>query len=123
MKCAKLYDKDYRISVSPCGKVFGRRGQRKVFTRQDGYQQFSNKSKIANGGYVKYYVHRLVAEMFVPNPHNKKYVNHIDGNKSNNHYTNLEWVTALENTLHARDTGLISNLPMKGQQGFQYADD
>lgn len=52
-------------------------------------------------------VHRLVANMFVANPYMKPYVNHIDGNKYNNHYTNLEWVTASENNIHAYKNGLI----------------
>lgn len=44
------------------------------------------------------YVHRLVARLFIPNPLNKPCVNHIDNNPSNNHFTNLEWVTMQENT-------------------------
>ena len=53
-------------------------------------------------------VHRLLAMHFIPNPDNKRTVNHIDGNKLNNSIDNLEWATDGENIQHAYDTGLQS---------------
>lgn len=55
------------------------------------------------------YVHRLVALHFIDNPRKVNVVNHIDGVKSNNHWTNLEWVTSSENNSHAVQTGLRNN--------------
>ena len=54
---------------------------------------------------VNVYIHRLVAKAFISNPDNKPEVNHIDLNRSNNHVSNLEWVTTEENYEHARQHG------------------
>ena len=54
-----------------------------------------------------YPVHRLVANTFITNKHNKREVNHIDGNKKNNNVTNLEWATRSENMKHAVNKGLL----------------
>lgn len=54
-------------------------------------------------------LHRLIAQAFIPNPENKKCVNHIDGDKHNNRLDNLEWATHKENTAHAINHGLRSS--------------
>lgn len=53
-----------------------------------------------------YLIHRLVATYFISNPLKLLEVNHKDGNKLNNHYSNLEWCTRSENVNHA----FINNL-------------
>lgn len=61
---------------------------------------------LVNGKAVNYYAHRLVAMTYIPNPDNKRVVNHIDGNKINNKVDNLEWCSYLENHQHAERFGL-----------------
>jgi hypothetical protein len=50
-----------------------------------------------DGSQVKKYVHRLVAEEFIPNPNNLPQINHLDNNPDNNHVSNLEWCTHEQN--------------------------
>ena len=53
------------------------------------------------------YIHRLVAESFLPNDDDLEYVNHKDGNKANNNINNLEWTTHKDNIHHAYHNGLM----------------
>ena len=61
-----------------------------------------------NGKTYYFYAHQLVALKYLPNTENKRCVNHKDGNKKNNHISNLEWCTHQENTDHAILSGLQS---------------
>ena len=89
--------------VSNLGRVKSVNKIRKLHKTQDGYY----KVRLQHGDVDKTCrVHRLVAEAFIPNLHNKETVNHIDGNKENNHVTNLEWNDRHEQLQHAYDLNL-----------------
>lgn len=75
-------------------------GRHTFGSKHDGYRKVLTRER------VKVYVHRLVAEAFIPNPDNLPEVNHIDGNRSNNAVHNLEWVSHADNMRHAYATGL-----------------
>lgn len=62
-------------------------------------------------------VHRLVAETFIPKPLGKYEVNHKDGDKANNHVSNLEWVTRSENIKHAIKSGLKIGINKRDEKG------
>lgn len=85
--------------VSPEGLVFSRRKKRILPQTNNGHGYLSVHTFLDNED-KRYCVHRLVAMCYIPNPLNKKEVNHIDGNKSNNQVSNLEWATKSENAKH-----------------------
>lgn len=81
------------------GVIFGKKGALKPVLTTHGYCNISIKE--LSGKFVSKRIHRLVAKAFIPNPENKPEINHIDGDKTNNHVSNLEWVTSQENQIHA----------------------
>lgn len=86
------------------GVIIGKRGKPlKGHIDRCGYHEVLLSE---NGKTNQYRVHRLVAETFLPNPSNLPCVNHKDGNKLNNHISNLEWCTKSENIKHSYKNGL-----------------
>lgn len=97
---------DSRYAINMVGEVFNLTNGKlmKPSLNAKGYSQVVMVDN--NGNRITRKVHRLVAETFIENPYGKPTVNHIDGNKANNHISNLEWNTYSENQQHAYDTGL-----------------
>lgn len=97
------YDQVY--TINSLGQVYSYRVGRflKPFNSGHGYMKINLRQ---NGKIKSHYVHRLVANAFLPKIVNKTDVNHKDGNKSNNILSNLEWSTRSENIQHAWDKKL-----------------
>lgn len=92
--------RDSNYLVSEDGKIFknGKEVSQSKMTR--GY--LSTSLYLEKGSRAKtFYVHRVVAEVFIPNEFNKPLVNHKNGNKFDNSVSNLEWVTYEENSQHS----------------------
>ncbi len=66
-----------------------------------------------------FWVHQLVAQAYLPNPHGLPFVNHLDGNPANNHASNLEWCTPQRNAQHAFQLGLVALPPQSGERNSQ----
>ena len=105
------------FSVSNKGNFYSKRTHKnlKQFERRNGYMTISTKIGGRNGVTKCFKVHREVANSFLsePSKHQKQwakethykrvYVNHIDGDKANNHVDNLEWCTGSENAVHYQE--------------------
>jgi len=103
-----------------CRKIKGR--IKKLMIDRDGYPVVKLSK---NGKKCHFGVHRLVATAFIENPLELPQVNHKDGIKTNNHSSNLEWVTCSENAIHAFGLGLrksswIGKGSMKGRFGADH---
>ena len=98
--------------ISNDGKVYCNLGKGNR-NRNKRCELYEIKPRLARNGYTRIYmrqtstnkrvdryIHRLVAEHFIPNPENKPCINHKDCNRSNNDFANLEWVTHKENNAY-----------------------
>lgn len=100
----------YQVSshgrVKSCAKEIGYFGSRtrllpeRIMSTRLMYRGYASVHLRHAGERKHIFIHQLVAITFHPNPDGKPYVNHIDRDKTNNHISNLEWVTEKENTAH-----------------------
>lgn len=88
--CRDRYDMSKRIEPKELKHRTLPNGYLRVYMRRDD----DNKR-------VDVYIHRLVGEVFIPNPNNLSEINHKDCNRSNNNVNNLEWVSRKENLEYA----------------------
>ena len=118
-KDIKGYEEHYKISN--LGNVksikFGKISILKTAKNNGGYL-YSTPCK--NGFAKKITIHRLIATHFIPNPENKPCINHKNGIKTDNRIENLEWVTYLENYIHAKKNGLIGKPKWTGKFGYEH---
>lgn len=91
------------VAVAPSGEVFTKRkGRHCGHDSNDGYKMINVDGKVM-------LVHRLVAELFIPNPENLETINHKNGVKHDNRVCNLEWMSLEENIEHAFQENLHNN--------------
>lgn len=108
---------DYKFS--PEGVVvsfkYGKPRLHAIQRRPDGYESFMTSHGPKR---KRLSVHRVIAELFCPRPDGATQVNHKDFNPANNHYTNLEWVTPLQNIRHSSSNGRRMGRPKSISEEF-----
>jgi hypothetical protein len=103
----KIHPDFPNYKIYDTGDIYGGDGKRRKLehTIHDRYRI----DLYHNAKRKRFQVHTLVALLFIPNPENRKEINHKDGNPMNNHVDNLEWSTRSENIQHAYDClGMVS---------------
>lgn len=112
------FEGEYQISN--LGRVkslprFKKRKEEKILKISKGKRGYYSIVLWKNQKSKTFTIHRLIACHFIPNPENKREVNHIDANKLNNNLSNLEWVTPKENSIHAIKSQNV--MKYKGKRG------
>ena len=92
--CRNRYDLSKRTEPRKLNVRYTKNGYGRVYMRRES----TNKREDV-------YIHRIIAELFIPNPNNLPEVNHLDNDRGNNKATNLEWVSRIDNLNYAMTNG------------------
>jgi hypothetical protein len=111
--------RDTPYYVTEDGRIFNSEKELSCSLTNKGYKTFRG---CINGIRKHIVIHRSVAECYIPNPDNLPQVNHIDGDKLNNHISNLEWTTNQKNRDHAVQNELHAKGEMMGNSKFTEED-
>lgn len=95
--CRNRYDLSKRIQPKKLNVRYTKKGYGRVYMRRESTNQREDV-----------YIHRIIAELFIPNPNNLPEVNHLDCNRANNKAENLEWTTRKDNLIYALEKGYMA---------------
>lgn len=101
----KTNDKYYPYEITSTGEIRNGITKKKLSPCLGNHGYMAVTLKVINKNVL---VHRMLCEIWLPNPENKEQVNHKNGTKTHNTLDNLEWVTRSENMQHAADLQLLS---------------
>ena len=107
MKAITCYPHFKGYAIDTDGAVYSHKSSR-YLTQHKHNHGYRVVSLSEDGCTIQMLTHRLVAMTYIPNPDNLPTVNHIDGDKTNNSVSNLEWMSYKDNNQHAIDTGLTT---------------
>lgn len=109
-----------RYYVSNCGRVYSSIGKGRVMKPETlKTNKYLRVCLRVNDCNVRFMVHRLVATAFLPRDKRQRYVHHIDGDKNNNHVSNLVWVTLIQH-LMIHGHAILKKLKNKTEGNYNY---